>query len=80
MWTLTFKLALRRGIMETFPQRRACKYQPLNRMSYPRFRLLTDSSTIIERNTIWHYQQRLDANGVTALFQAVDGQPLGAAT
>ena len=28
------------------------------------------------RNTIWHYQQRLGIDGVTALFQAVDNQLL----
>jgi hypothetical protein len=29
-----------------------------------------------DRNTIWHCQQRLGVDGVTALFQAVDGQLL----
>ncbi len=28
------------------------------------------------RNTIWHYQQRLGVDGVTALFQTVDSQLL----
>lgn len=48
------------------------EYQLLDRMSYQRFCLLTDSATIPDRNTIWHYQQRLGVEGVTALFQAVD--------
>ena len=38
--------------------------------------LLSDSANIPDRNTIWHYQQRLGVDGVTALFQAVDGQLL----
>jgi IS5 family transposase len=53
------------------------EYQLLDRMSYQRFCLLEDSATIPDRNTVWHYQQRLGADGVTALFQAVDGQLLG---
>ncbi len=42
-------------------------------MSYQRSCLLADSVTIPDRNTIWHYQQCLGVEGVTALFQAVDG-------
>ena len=52
------------------------EYQLLDRMSYQRFCLLSDSANIPDRNTIWHYQQRLGVDGVTALFQAVDGQLL----
>ena len=52
------------------------EYQLLDRMSHQRFCLLTDSATIPDRNTVWHYQQRLGLDGVTALFQAVDGQLL----
>ena len=52
------------------------EYQLLDRMSYQRFCLLQDSANIPDRNTIWHYQQRLGVDGVTALFQAVDGQLL----
>ena len=52
------------------------EYQLLDRMSYQRFCLLTDSANIPDRNTIWHYQQRLGVDGVTALFQAVDAQLL----
>lgn len=35
-----------------------------------------DNQLAIARHTIWHYQQRLGIDGVTALFQAVDGQLL----
>jgi transposase len=52
------------------------EYQLLDRMSYQRFCLLTDSANVPDRNTLWHYQQRLGVDGVTALFQAVDGQLL----
>lgn len=52
------------------------EYQLLDRMSYQRFCLLEGSATIDDRNTIWHYQQRLGVDGVTALFQAVDSQLL----
>lgn len=52
------------------------EYQLLDRMSYQRFCLLTGSANIPDRNTVWHYQQRLGVEGVTALFQAVDGQLL----
>ncbi len=52
------------------------EYQLLDRMSYQRFCLLTDSANIPDRNTLWHYQQRLGVDGVAALFQAVDGQLL----
>ena len=52
------------------------EYQLLDRMSFQRFCLLEDSATIPDRNTIWHYQQRLGLDGVTALFQAVDAQLL----
>lgn len=52
------------------------EYQLLDRMSYQRFCLLEASATIPDRNTIWHYQQRLGVDGVTALFQAVDSQLL----
>ena len=38
---------------------------------YQRFCLLTDSVNIPDRNTIWHYQQRLGADGAAALFQAL---------
>lgn len=52
------------------------EYQLLNSMSYQRFCLLADSANIPDSNTVWHYQQRLSVDGVTALFQAVDGQLL----
>ena len=52
------------------------EYQLLDRMSYQRFCLLADSGNVPDRNTIWHYQQRLGVDGMTALFQAVDGQLL----
>jgi hypothetical protein len=52
------------------------EYQLFDRMSYQRFCLLTDSANVPDRNTIWHCQQRLGVDGVTALFQAVDGQLL----
>jgi hypothetical protein len=52
------------------------EYQLLDRTSYQRFCLLTDSANVPDRNTIWHYQQRLGIDGVTALFQAVDTQLL----
>ena len=52
------------------------EYQLLDRMSYQRFCLLADSANVPDRNTIWHYQQRLGVDGVAALFQAVDGQLL----
>ena len=37
------------------------EYQLLDRMSYQRFCLLTDSVNIPDRNTIWHYQQRAES-------------------
>ena len=49
-------------------------YQLLDRMSNQRFCLLTDSANLHDRDTIWHYQERLSAGGATALFQALDGQ------
>lgn len=52
------------------------EYQLLDRMSYQRFCLLTDSANIPDRNIIWRYQQRLGADGAAALFQALDGQLL----
>jgi IS5 family transposase len=52
------------------------EYQLLDRMSYQRFCLLADSANVPDRNTLWHYQQRLGVDGVTALFQAVDTQLL----
>lgn len=52
------------------------EYQLLDRMSYQSFCLLVDSANVPYRNTLWHYQQRLGVDGVTALFQAVDGQLL----
>ena len=52
------------------------EYQLLDRMSYQRFCLLTGSTNIPDRNTIWHYQQRLGAKGAAALFQALDGKLL----
>ena len=52
------------------------EYQLLDRMSFQRFCLLEDSATIPDRNTIWHYQQRLGLDGETALIQAVDAQLL----
>lgn len=52
------------------------EFQLLDRMSYQRFCLLSDSANVPDRNTIWHWQQRLDVDGVTALFQAVDAQLL----
>ena len=52
------------------------EYQLLDRMSYQRLYLLADSANIPDRNTIWHYQQRLGVDGVASLFQAVDGQLL----
>lgn len=52
------------------------EYQLLDRMSYQRFCLLADSANVPDRNTIWHYQQRLGADGAAALFQALDGQLL----
>ncbi|RKR70111.1 IS5 family transposase [Acidovorax sp. 94] len=48
----------------------------LDRMSYQRFCLLQDSTSVPDRNTIWHYQPRLGVDGVTALFQSVGGQLL----
>lgn len=53
------------------------EFQLLDRMSYQRFCLLTDSANVPDRNTLWHYQQRLGVDGTTALFQAVEGQLLG---
>ena len=52
------------------------EYQLLDRMSYQRFCLLADSANVPDRNTLWHYQQRLGVEGVTAVFQAVDAQLL----
>lgn len=52
------------------------QYQLLDRMSYQRFCLLADSANVPDRNTLWHYQQRLGVEGVTAVFQAVDAQLL----
>jgi len=52
------------------------EYQLLDRMSFQRFCLLSDSANVPDRNTIWHYQQRLGVDGTTALFQAIDGQLL----
>lgn len=52
------------------------EYQLLDRMSYQRFCLLADSANVPDRNTLWHYQQRLGVDGVTALFQTVDSQLL----
>lgn len=52
------------------------EYPLLDRMSHQRFCLLADSANVPDRNTIWHYQQRLGVDGVTALFQAVEAQPL----
>ena len=52
------------------------EFQLLDRMSYQRFCLLSDSANIPDRNTIWHWQQRLGVDGVAALFQAVDSQLL----
>jgi len=53
------------------------EYQLLDRMSYQRFCLLSDSANVPDRNTIWHWQQRLGVDGTTALLQAVDSQLLG---
>ena len=52
------------------------EFQLLDRMSYQRFCLLSDSANVPDRNTIWLYQQRLGVDGTTALFQAVDSQLL----
>ena len=52
------------------------EYQLLDRMSFQRFCLLSDSANVPDRNTIWHYQQRLGVDGTTALFQATDAQLL----
>lgn len=48
------------------------EYQLLDRISYQRFCLLTDSANVPDHNTIWHHQQRLGVDCVTARFQAVD--------
>ena len=50
------------------------QYQLLDRMSFRRFCRLADSATIPDRNTIWHFQQRIGVDGATALFQGVDAQ------
>lgn len=52
------------------------EFQLLDRMSYRRFCLLADSANVPDRNTLWHWQQRLGVDGTTALFQAVDRQLL----
>lgn len=52
------------------------EYQLLDRKSYQRFCLLADSANVPDRNTLWHYEQRLCIDGVIALFQTVDGQLL----
>lgn len=52
------------------------EFQLLDRMSYQRFCLLEDSANVPDRNTLWHWQQRLGVDGTTALFQAVDAQLL----
>ena len=49
------------------------EYQLLDHMIYQRFCLLADIANISDRNTIWHYQQRLGLDGVAALLQAVEG-------
>jgi len=50
------------------------EYQLLDRMSFRRFCGLSDSATIPDRNTVWHFQQRIGVEGATALFQGVDAQ------
>lgn len=52
------------------------EFQILDRMSYQRFCLLQDSANVPDRNTIWHWQQRLGADGSAALFDAMDAQLL----
>lgn len=52
------------------------EFQLLDRMSYRRFCLLADSANVPDRNTLWHWQQRLGVDGTKALFQAIDGQLL----
>jgi hypothetical protein len=42
------------------------EYQLLDRMSFQRFCLLSDSANVPDRNTIWHYQQRLGARNEQA--------------
>jgi IS5 family transposase len=52
------------------------EHRRLDRVSCSRFSLLADSTNIPDCSTLWHYQQRLDVDGLTALSQAVDGQLL----
>jgi len=50
------------------------EYQLLDRMSFRRFCLLSQSANIPDRNTIWNYQQRIGVEGAQALFQGVEIQ------
>lgn len=52
------------------------EFQLQGRMSYQRFCLIERSTNVPDRNTLWHWQQRLGVDGVAALFQAVDAQLL----
>ncbi|BEP93379.1 hypothetical protein GmRootA79_17630 [Acidovorax sp. A79] len=52
------------------------EYELLDRMSISAFACSPTVPTISDRNTLWHHQQRLGGDGVTALFQALDGQLL----
>lgn len=46
------------------------EYQLLDCLSYQRFCLLTHSANAPDRDALWHYQQRMDVESVTDVFQA----------
>ena len=50
------------------------EYQLLDRMSFQRFCLLSDSANVPDRNTVWQFQQRIGVDGASAIFQGVDIQ------
>ncbi len=50
------------------------EFQLLDRMSFQRFCLLSDSANVPDRNTVWQFQQRLGIDGAALLFQGVDMQ------
>jgi transposase, IS5 family len=45
------------------------EYQLLDRLSWQRFCRLTDVINIPDRNTLWHFEQRIGKAGAQALFE-----------
>lgn len=58
------------------PVRRADGYQLLGRMSYKRFRGLSQASNIPDRTTVWAFENRIGQAGAVAVFEGVSVQLL----